>query len=130
MRHGGSEEPPERFVLVVDDEEPVRQLVQEVLEDAGYRVASAARVSEALPYLDDRALDAIVSDIRMPDESGLDLLAAARERRPGLPVVLMTGAAAAAERAEAEAAGVPMLEKPFTFAELEDAVAAALGQGR
>jgi DNA-binding NtrC family response regulator len=127
MRHGGSEEPPERFVLVVDDEEPVRQLVQEVLEDAGYRVAAASRVSEALAFLHDPELDAIVSDIRMPDESGLSLLAAVRELRPGLPVVLMTGAAAAAERAEAEAAGVPVLDKPFTFAELEAAVAAVLG---
>lgn len=127
MRHGGSEEPPERFVLVVDDEEPVRQLVQEVLEDAGYRVVAAARVSEALPYLDDPQLDGIVSDIRMPDASGLDLLVSARSRRPGLPVVLMTGAAAEAERARAAAEGVPVLEKPFTFAELESAVAAALG---
>jgi DNA-binding response OmpR family regulator len=63
----------------------------------------------------------------MPDESGLDLLAVARERRPGLPVVLMTGAAAEVERARAAAEGVPVLEKPFTFAELEAAVAAALG---
>jgi DNA-binding NtrC family response regulator len=127
MRHGGSDGPPERFVLVVDDDESVRQLVQEVLEDAGYRVAAAARVSEALAYLDDPELDGVVSDIRMPDESGVDLLAAARERRPGLPVVLMTGAAAEAERARAAAQGVPVLEKPFTFAELEAAVAAALG---
>ncbi len=128
MRHGGSAEPPARFVLVVDDEEPVRQLVQEALEEAGYRVAAAARVDQALPYLDDPELRGIVSDIRMPDESGLDLLAAVRERRPGLPVVLMTGAAAAAERAQAAAEGVPVLEKPFTFAELEAAVAAALGE--
>jgi DNA-binding NtrC family response regulator len=127
MRHGGSDGPPERFVLVVDDDESVRQLVQEVLVDAGYRVAAAARVSEALPYLDDPELDGVVSDIRMPDESGVDLLAAARERRPGLPVVLMTGAAAEAERARAAAQGVPVLEKPFTFAELEAAVAAAVG---
>lgn len=126
MRHGGSVGPPERFVLVVDDEEPVRQLVQEVLEDAGYRVAAAARVSEALPYLDDPELDAIVSDIRMPDESGLGLLAAVRARRPDLPVVLMTGAAGDAERAEAAAGGVAVLDKPFTFAELEAAVAAAI----
>lgn len=114
-------------MLVVDDEEPVRQLVQEALEDAGYRVAAVAHVRDALPYLDDPALDAIVSDVRMPDESGLDLLGAARERRPGLPVVLMTGAAGDAERAEAAAEGVPVLDKPFTFAELEAAVAAAIG---
>jgi CheY-like chemotaxis protein len=126
MRQGGSAEPPQRFVLVVDDEEPVRQLVKEVLEDAGYRVAAAARAHEALGFLADPSLDAIVSDIRMPEGSGLDLLAAVRQRRPELPVVLMTGAAGAAERAQAQAAGVVVLDKPFTFAELEAAVAAAL----
>src|SRR5690349_21181170 len=113
MRRNGTVEPSQPFVLVVDDEEPVRQLIAEVLATAGYRVATAASVREALPYVDDPTLAVIVSDIRMPDESGLDLLAAARERRPGLPVVLMTGAAGPEERAGAEALGVVVLDKPF-----------------
>jgi DNA-binding NtrC family response regulator len=126
MRRNGTVEPSRPFVLVVDDEEAVRQLLAEVLAAAGYRVATAASVREALPYLDDPTLAAIVSDIRMPEESGLVLVAAARERRPRLAVVLMTGAAAFEERAEAEAIGVAVLDKPFTFAEVEAAVAAAL----
>lgn len=125
MRLDGSVERPQRFVLVVDDEDAVSRLVAEVLADAGYRVALSACVRDALPYLTDDTLDAIVSDIRMPDESGLALLAAAREWRPGLPVILMTGAAGADERAQAAALGIPVLEKPFTFAEIEAAVAAA-----
>jgi DNA-binding NtrC family response regulator len=118
--------PSRRFILVVDDEEPVRRLVVEVLEDAGYRVAAADRVRTALPYLDDPSLDLIVSDIRMPEESGLALLGAAREQRPGLPVILMTGAAGPVARGRAAAQGAQLLDKPFTFAELVSAVAAAL----
>jgi DNA-binding NtrC family response regulator len=118
----------QRFILVVDDEEPVRRLVVEILEDAGYRVAEADRVSTALPYLDDPALDLVVSDIRMPGTPGLTLLAAARERRPDLPLILMTGAAGPATRDRVTAEGVALLDKPFTFAELEAAVATALAR--
>jgi CheY-like chemotaxis protein len=118
--------PAQAFVLVVDDEEPVRRLVVEILEEVGYRVAAVDGVRPALPYLDDPALDLIVSDIRMPEASGLSLLATARERRPGLPVILMTGAAGPLARERAGAAGAIVLDKPFTFAELEAAVAAAL----
>jgi DNA-binding NtrC family response regulator len=115
-----------RFVLVVDDEEPVRQLVADVLIEAGYRVETASCVADARPYLRDPALDVVVSDVKMPDESGLVLVAEAHDLRPGLPVILMTGAASPEERADAARRGVPVLEKPFSFAEIEAAVAAAL----
>jgi DNA-binding NtrC family response regulator len=115
-----------RFVLVVDDEEPVRQLVADVLIEVGYRVEAVSCVSDARPYLRDPALDVVVSDVKMPDESGLVLVAEAFALRPGLPVILMTGAAGPEERAEAASRGVPVLEKPFSFAEIETAVASAL----
>jgi CheY-like chemotaxis protein len=118
--------PSQAFVLVVDDEEPVRRLVVEILEDVGYRVAAVDGARAALPYLDDPSLDLIVSDIRMPETSGLSLLATVRQRRPTLPVILMTGAAGPLARERADAAGAVVLDKPFTFAELETAVASAL----
>jgi DNA-binding NtrC family response regulator len=115
-----------RFVLVIDDEEPVRQLVADVLIEVGYRVEAVSCVAEARPHLRDPTLAAVVSDVKMPGESGLVLVAELHELRPGLPIILMTGAAGPEERAEAARRGVPVLEKPFSFAEIEAAVASAL----
>jgi len=126
MRQDDGLELSGRFVLVVDDEEPVRQLVADVLIEAGYRVEAVSCVADARPYLRDPTLAVVVSDVKMPGESGLVLVAEVHALRPGLPVILMTGAAGAEERAEAARRGVPVLEKPFSFAEIEAAVASAL----
>lgn len=126
MRHDDGLGLSGRFVLVVDDEEPVRQLVADVLIEAGYRVEGVSSVADARPYLRDPALDVIVSDVKMPGESGLVLAAEVHALRPGLPIILMTGAAGSEERAEAARSGVPVLEKPFSFAEIEAAVASVL----
>ena len=81
----------------------------------GSRVAQA---SEALAALDEGLTpDALLSDMVMPgDMSGLDLARAARERRPDLPVVLMTGYSAAASAATE--ASIELLTKPFTLDQL------------
>jgi DNA-binding NtrC family response regulator len=126
MRQDDGLELSGRFVLVVDDEEPVRQLVADVLLEAGYRVEAVSCVADARPYLRDPTLALIVSDVKMPGESGLVLVAEAHDVRPGLPVILMTGAAGVEERAEAAERGAPVLEKPFSFAEILAAVSAAL----
>jgi DNA-binding NtrC family response regulator len=126
MRQDDGLGPSGRLVLVVDDEEPVRQLVADVLLEAGYRVETAACVEDARAFLHDPALAVVVSDVKMPGESGLVLVEQCRARRPDVAVILMTGAAGVEERGRAARDGVPMLEKPFSFSELEAAVAAAI----
>ena len=118
-----------RRVLVVDDEELVRDLTVLVLERAGYDVVSAASARQALELLEAHSIDLVVSDVVMPDLTGVELLAEMRERWPDLPVVLMTGGSPEPERTakalELGAAGIVF--KPYSHAELRDAVAAALG---
>ena len=117
-----------RRILVVDDEELVRDLTVLVLERAGYEVISAASARQALELVETHSIDLVVSDVVMPDLTGVELLAEMRERRPDLPVVLMTGGSPDPERTtnalELGAAGIVF--KPYSHAELRDAVAAAL----
>ena len=89
-------------ILVVDDEDALRRAMQRILERAGYEVVTAANGREAIRWLDDIAtLDAIVSDLRMPEMNGLELLRAVRSRDLDLPVLLVTAAPDVASAIEA-----------------------------
>ncbi len=76
-------------VLVVDDELNVRTVLMGLLGKKGYSVLAAASMEEALPALQGD-LACIITDLKMPGKSGMDLLEAAREERPGLPVIMIT----------------------------------------
>lgn len=82
---------PERRVLIVDDDDLVRETLRFVLEDGGYRVYSAASGAEALRLLEREPIDIVLSDIFMPGMNGFDLLRQIRERAPETPVILITG---------------------------------------
>ncbi len=106
-------------VLVVEDEEDVRRLAAESLEEFGYRVLRASNAKAAMSMLEYDAVDLLFSDIVMPGGmSGLALADAARQRRKNLPVLLTTGYAEAIERAEALGPAVEFLRKPFRPREL------------
>jgi cyclic di-GMP phosphodiesterase len=116
-----------RRVLVVDDEQVIRELIAEILVDAGYDVVAAADAGEALELLEDERIEIVVSDIVMPGMTGLELLEEVRTRRPSLPVVLVTGAGTHAMLTDALAGGAAgLVMKPFSHAELARAVATAL----
>ena len=116
-------------VLVVDDEELVRDLTALVLRRAGYDVVSTASAREALELVETHSIDLIVSDVVMPDLTGIELLAEMQERRPDLPVVLVTGGSPDPDRTTnvLELGASAIVFKPYTHAQLRDAVAAALG---
>jgi putative two-component system response regulator len=114
-------------ILLIDDEAVIRDLIAEILVDGGHDVTTCESAEEALARLDDAAIELVVSDIIMPGLSGLELLSAVRERRPSLPVVLVTGAGTHATLTEALAGGADgLVMKPFTHAELQRTVATTL----
>jgi signal transduction histidine kinase/FixJ family two-component response regulator len=79
-------------VLVVDDEELLREVLAQNLEDRGYDVLVAASGPEAIALLAaEEAVDVLVTDLSMPGMDGVALVRAAQKRRPGLPAVLLTG---------------------------------------
>jgi len=104
-------------VLVVEDEVAVRMLVIEVLEELGYRVLEALDGTTALPYLQgDQRIDLLLSDIGLPGINGRQLAEIARQLRPQLKVLFITGYAPDAEvRDEFLAPGMDMLSKPFSI---------------
>lgn len=77
-------------VLVVDDDATVRLALRDALSSAGFHVDLAEGASQALALIARSHPDVVVSDVRMPDVSGLDLLKLVRERAPGIPIILMT----------------------------------------
>lgn len=83
-------EPRER-VLVVDDEPDLADSCAYFLERAGYEVRTAASAPEALELLQQESFGVVVSDVRMPRMSGMELLTAIRERDPDIEVLLLTG---------------------------------------
>jgi signal transduction histidine kinase/ActR/RegA family two-component response regulator len=117
-------------VLVVDDDDPIREILAEHLQDAGYDVLVAANGKEALALLAvGPAVDALVTDLSMPGIDGLALIRAARERRPRLPAVLLTGYAGDTTTLAVQGAlssAFSLLRKPIRGPELTDRLQALL----
>ena len=77
-------------ILIVDDEEPIREVLASLLEAAGYEPTTATNGAEALKCLDGAAFDLVLSDILMPVMDGLELLKKIHASEPDLPVVMVT----------------------------------------
>ena len=118
-------------VLVIDDEKVIRELMCEILERAGYETIGAGTADDALVLLTDNEIGLVVSDIVMPGLTGLELLGEVRARRPSLPVILVTGAGTYENLSQAVTRGADgLVIKPFSHAELQNAVATALERAR
>ncbi len=106
-------------ILVVDDEERVRQLMGEILEDQGHEVTLAGSGQEGLRLFDSQEFDAVFTDLGMPGMSGWELARAIRERDRRLPLAVITGWGEAVSTSEKESAGVRrVLTKPFSMAQI------------
>src|SRR5262245_5189436 len=77
-------------ILIVDDEEGLRKVLEILLKKEGYEVQSADSAAEALKALDAGLFHVVLSDIKMPGMSGIDLLKSIRARDPNIPVIIMT----------------------------------------
>ena len=104
-------------ILAVDDEVTVLELMVETLTDMGYDTLSATGAESALALMKDHpSVDLLVTDVRMPEMSGVDLAHAARHCRPHMPVVFVTGYAAEFQSGARQALpGSRMLTKPFSM---------------
>jgi CheY-like chemotaxis protein len=117
-----------KTVLVVDDEPSVLFALSEGLADRkrGPRVITAGNGREALALLESERVDLVLTDLRMPEMDGFELLAHLRRNRPGLPVILMT----ALGRAETEGRldSVECFTKPFDLPSLKRKISELLAQ--
>jgi hypothetical protein len=108
-------------ILVVEDDDAVRDVVTRMLTRAGYDVIAAATAKDALEIAANPAvhLDALLTDVVMPDMSGVQLTERLRQSRHRLPVLLMSGYTAGSLPSAPDAAtGLPLIRKPFDAATL------------
>ena len=116
-------------VLVVDDEPQVARTLRDILVYQGFDVEVTGNGRQALDHLfNSHPIDLIITDMRMPEMDGLELLKRVRQVRKDLPVIVLTGYATLKSGLEAIKEGVnEYLSKPFEVRELMRAVNEALG---
>ena len=120
------------LVLVVDDEEMIRSLVRSVLESNGYRVDEADCAREAIERVEVGldAVDLLITDVRMPGQSGPELAKVLRARWPEIPIVFISGYSGEAPIERTPSPITEYLAKPFPLPALLAAVRRLLAADR
>jgi DNA-binding NtrC family response regulator len=122
---------PQKHILLVEDEAPLREAIAEQLGDRGYQVAQVDSGEAALARLADFAFDIIITDLRLPGIDGSAVLEAAVERYPDIVAIVVTGFGTVKDAVEAIKRGAwDFVSKPFQIDELLHALDSALEQRR
>jgi DNA-binding NtrC family response regulator len=113
--------PPSRKILVVDDEEVVREVLGEFLALLGFQSEEAISGSGGLQAIETAEFCAAFADVRMPELDGIGFLRKTRQIRPDLPVIIITGHGCDDTLQEAMSAGAfAFLRKPFRFHQVRE----------
>jgi DNA-binding NtrC family response regulator len=101
-------------ILVVEDKESMAEMLKETLESEGYRVVSASNGAEGIGYLKESRIDLVLTDLKLPQNNGIDILKASKEENQLRPVIIMTafGSVETAVAAMKEGA-FDFITKPF-----------------
>lgn len=116
-------------ILVVDDEQSMRDFLKILLRKEGNSVDTADNAITALDYLEKNSYDLVISDIRMPGMSGLDLLGQIKEKYQNLPVIMITAFASPDDAVSAMNRGAfDYISKPFNVDEIKSVIESATSQ--
>jgi len=116
-------------ILVVDDEEVICDSCKRVLSRDGHEVNAALSAEEALDKLEKKRYDVVITDLRMPEIDGMELLRRLKKKEPSLDVIMITGYSTVSTAAEAAQLQVyDYIPKPFEPEELKNAVRRTLGR--
>ena len=127
----GPEESRPARILVVDDEESIRDLLRLVLSGQGYSVVTASGGEEAIEYLEAQPFDLVITDLVMPTVNGVEVLRAAKRIDPNFPVIVITGYPSVETVTELVRLGAgDYLTKPFNVDVVIVTVAKLLEMGR
>lgn len=111
-----------RSILIVDDDELMRELMGVMISQDGYRVVTAANASEALRLAGSIPIDLLITDLQMPGMTGTDLIRTLIGRGLIERSILVTGDVSAIDQVDERGGSIPFLEKPFNFGELREKV--------
>ncbi|HEU4596992.1 MAG TPA: response regulator [Pyrinomonadaceae bacterium] len=116
-------------ILVIDDEPSVADALRMILEDCGFGVFVASTAREGIEQARRARFGVTITDLRLPDLDGLDVIRAVREADASVAVILITSHYTPEVQAQARARGaVGVIAKPFLPSEIIESVAAALAQ--
>lgn len=114
-------------ILIVDDEPNIRKILQAAFERAGYQTDAASDGQEAVQMLKAQTFDLMVTDVVMPEMTGVELLTTTKTIAPNMPVVIMTAYGTIAQAVEAMRAGATdYITKPFDLAALKRSIASLI----
>lgn len=109
-------------VLVVDDEQSVRELLASILEGSGHEVVQAPNGLAAMRLYDSEPIDVVLLDLVMPGQEGVETILELRERNADLPVIAISGAPVALLEFAVRHGASRAFAKPFDAAEVLEAV--------
>ncbi len=116
-------------LLIVEDRDSLRRMLERALGEEGYEVAAAADGRAGIRLLGERAFDFVLTDLKLPDVSGLEVLEASRTAQPRAPVVVLTGYGTVGTAVEAMKLGAyDFLEKPLEIDDLSRLIERAIGE--
>ena len=114
-------------VLVIDDEAIVRVSCERVLQPEGYEVVATSRGDEAIELMEREKFDIVLTDLKMPDMDGLEVLKIIKKRWPDVQVIIITGYGTISTAVQAIKLGAyEYIEKPFTPEDILRVVKSAL----
>ncbi|HET9350188.1 MAG TPA: response regulator [Burkholderiales bacterium] len=118
-------------ILLVDDDPGLSEVIALLLEREGYGVELAGTVKQGLNLVEARKPDLVLTDLKLPDGTGLDVIAGVRARRPRLPLIMITSYSSMESAIDALRAGAnDYVIKPFNNEEFLHAIARALNERR
>jgi DNA-binding response OmpR family regulator len=110
-------------IMIIDDSEEMRSLLKDFLEEEGFEIDSVGNGVDALGKLSREYFDLVVTDIRMPGLSGLDILPKIRRLNPGAPIIVMTAYGSDnLKRRSLERGATIYLEKPIRLSQLRTTI--------
>ena len=120
---------PTGRILIVEDRDSLRRMLERALSQEGYEVTGAADAQAGIRWVDERPFDLVLTDLKLPDQSGLEVLAASRRAQPRVPVVVLTGFGTVGTAVEAMKLGAyDFLEKPLEIDDLSRLIERAIGE--
>ena len=120
---------PTGRILIVEDRDSLRRMLERALSQEGYEVESAADGLAGIRLVEQHPFDLVLTDLKLPDADGLQVLAASRQAQPRVPVIVLTGFGTVGAAVEAMKLGAfDFLEKPLEIDDLARLIERALGE--